>query len=71
MEMRRFLFVKDYKENNLNIKEGTELRLFRGLVYLNGGMIVPAYQKLLMTLVQEEDNNPNYLLELDIIKDKV
>lgn len=71
MEMRRFLFVKDYKENNLNIKEGTELRLFRGLVYLNGGMIVPAYQKLLMTLVQEEDNKPNYLLELDIIKDKV
>lgn len=71
MEMRRFLFVKDYKENNLNIKEGTELRLFRGLVYLNGGMIVPAYQKLLMTLVQEEDKEPNYLLELDIIKDKV
>lgn len=71
MEMRRFLFIKDYKENNLNIKEGTELRLFRGLVYLNGGMIVPAYQKLLMTLVQEEDKEPNYLLELDIIKDKV
>lgn len=71
MEMRRFLFVKDYKEKNLNIKEGTELRLFRGLVYLNGGMIVPAYQKLLMTLVQEEDKEPNYLLELDIIKDKV
>lgn len=71
MEMRRFLFVKDYKENNLNIKEGTELRLFRGLVYLNGGMIVPAYQKLLITLVQEEDKEPNYLLELDIIKDKV
>ena len=67
----RYKLIKD-----LPLKEGTiptdsEITLFRGFVYLNGGMIHPAYQELLRKIVDTPSLNEKYLKELQIISNKI
>ena len=53
------------------IPEGSEIIVFRDVVYLNGGMIHPAYQELLRKIVDTPSLNEKYLKELQIISNKI
>ena len=73
MEERAFVFIKDYpiKGESGVVNEGRELRLFRGGVYLDGGMLMPSYQREFKRLVENDKERNEYLKEIRIIKDKV
>ena len=73
MEERAFVFIKDYpiKGESGFVNEGRELRFFRGRVYLDGGMLMPSYQREFKRLVENDKERNEYLKEIRIIKDKV
>ena len=52
MNQRKFIFIKEYSGEYGKIPQGTELIFFRGFLYMNGGMVHPAYQKILFNIIQ-------------------
>ena len=71
MEQKRYVFIKDYKNEKGTIPNGSEITLFRGFIYMNGGMILPAYNKIIMNILINEDLKNEYLREVKIIQNKV
>lgn len=71
MEQRSFIFKKDYTTSYGTIKKNSELRLFRGFVYLNGGMLHQAYQDMFINLVNNDGLRNEYLEEINIIENKI
>ena len=71
MNQRKFIFIKEYSGEYGKIPQGTELIFFRGFLYMNGGMIHPAYQKLLCGIIQNDDLKDEYLREVKIINNNV
>jgi hypothetical protein len=71
MNQRKFIFIKEYSGENGKIPQGTELIFFRGFLYMNGGMVHPAYQKILLNIIQNEDLKEEYLKEVRIINNKI
>ena len=66
----RYKLIKD-----LPLKEGTipidsEITLFRGFVYLNGGMIMSPYDKMIMNVINSERKN-EFFKEIQIIHNKI
>lgn len=71
MRQRKYAFIKPYSSREGVIPEGSEIIVFRDVVYLNGGMIHPAYQQMLMNIVQNENLNKEYLKEVQVIQNKI
>lgn len=71
MNQTRYVFKKAYQTSEGTIPEGSEITLFRDMVFLNGGMIHLAYQRLIKELVNDEAFKNEYLKELPIIRNKV
>lgn len=71
MRQRKYVFIKPYSSREGVIPEGSEIIVFRDVVYLNGGMIHPAYQQMLMNIVQNENLNKEYLKEVQVIQNKI
>lgn len=71
MKQRKYVFIQPYSSREGVIPEGSEIIVFRDVVYLNGGMIHPAYQKMLMDIIQNEKLNKEYLKEVQIIQNKI
>lgn len=71
MEQKRYVFIKDYKNEKGTIPNGSEITLFRGFIYMNGGMILPAYNKIIMNILRNEDLKNEYLREVKIIQNKI
>ena len=71
MEQRKYVFIKPYNSKEGVIPEGSEIIIFRNVVYLNGGMIHPAYQQTLMDIVTNKRLNNEYLKEVSIIQNKI
>ncbi len=71
MKQRKFILIKDYTTKDGVIKQGSDIILFRGLIYLNGGMVLPAYATSIKRLIDDETLNREYLREVEIIKNKI
>ena len=68
---RKYIFVKAYKTNEGVIPAGTEIIIFRGNVYMDGGLVHPAYQRMLIDLLSDEKLRHEYFIEREIIENKV
>lgn len=71
MDQKRYVFLKDYKTQEGTIKQGSEVTLFRGFVYLDGGMLMPSYKSLIMNIINNDKLRDEYLKEVQIIANKV
>ena len=71
MKQKKYVFVKDYVTQEGVIRQGSDLVLFRGLMYLNGGMLLPAYTKSLSILLDNPNLFREYLKEVEIIHNKI
>ena len=68
---KKFRFKKDYKCAEGTVEAGRELMVLRGAVYLDGGMIMPGYQREFLRLIEDEKLRNEYLQEERIIYNKV
>lgn len=71
MEQKKYVFIKDYVTQEGVIRQGSDLVLFRGFMYLNGGMLLPAYTKSLSILLDNPNLFREYLKEVEIIHNKI
>ena len=67
----KFVFKEPYSTQEGTIPQGSEIIIFRNTVYLNGGMIHPAYQKILRNIIDDKAMREKYLKQLPIIHNKV
>lgn len=70
-EQKKYVFIKPYGTKEGIIPEGSEIIVFRDIIYLNGGMIHPAYQQVLMNIISNNNLNNEYLKEVSIIQNKI
>lgn len=68
---KKFIFKKDYKSDEGVINAGRELMVVRGAIYLDGGMLMPSYQREFMRLITDDKLRDEYLQEERIIYNKV
>ena len=55
----KYVLVKNYDCKYGTLKEGSEIIIFRGFVYFDGGLVTPAYENMLMDLI----GNPEWVKE--------
>jgi hypothetical protein len=70
-EQKKYAFKIPFVVDEGTIPEGSEIIVFRDIIYLNGGMIHPAYQEMLRKIVDTPSLNEKYLKELRIIQNKL
>lgn len=70
-EQKKYVFKKAYVMDAGTIPEGTEIILFRGFVYINGGMADNYSQGLIMSIINNEKKRNEYLQQMKIIGNKV
>ena len=70
-KQRKYVFKEPYTVNEGTIPEGSDIIIFRGVVYLNGGMIHPAYQEMIRKIVDTPTFKDKYLKEVPVINNKV
>lgn len=68
---KKYVFIKQFKTNEGVIPEGSEIIIFRGNVYMNGGMLHPAYNNMIMNIINNPKLRKEYLIEMDIIHNKI
>ena len=71
MEQKKYVFIKDYSTRDGVIKKGSDIIIFRGFLYLNGGMVLPAYAAQLMKVINDKKLFNEFLTEVEIIKNKI
>ena len=71
MNQKKFIFVKEYQGQEGKIPQGTELIFFWGFIYMIGGMVHPAYQKVLLGIINDDRLRNEYLKEVKIINNKI
>lgn len=70
-EQKKYVFKIPFVVDEGTIPEGSEIIVFRDIIYLNGGMIHPAYQEMLRKIVDTPSLNEKYLKEMRIIQNKI
>jgi hypothetical protein len=70
-EQKKYAFKIPFVVDEGTIPEGSEIIVFRDIIYLNGGMIHPAYQEMLRKIVDTPSLKEKYLKELRIIQNKL
>lgn len=68
---KKYVFIKPFKTNEGVIPEGSEIIIFRGNVYMNGGLLHPAYNNMIMNIINNHKLRKEYLIEMDIIPNKI
>lgn len=71
MKQKKYIFIKDYTTKDGVIRQGSDLIIFRGFLYLNGGMILPAYASCLQKLLDDKNLFNEYLKEVEVINNKI
>lgn len=67
----KYVFIKSFTNNEGTIPENSEIMIFRGFVYFNGGLVSPAYQKFLLNFINDEKLRKEYLTKVKMIQNKV
>lgn len=70
-EQIKYVFKKAYTTDSGTIPEGTEIILFRGWTYINGGMADNYSNGLIMSIVNNSKKRDEYLVRLKLIANKV
>ena len=70
-EQKKYVFKKAYQTEAGTIPEGTEIILFRGFVYINGGMADNFSRGLIMNIISNEKKRDEYLTPMKIINNKL
>lgn len=70
-EQKKYVFKIPFVVDEGTIPEGSEIIVFRDIIYLNGGMIHPAYQEMLRKIIDTPSLNEKYLKEMRIIQNKI
>lgn len=70
-EQKRYVFKKPYSNEYGTIPEGTEVNLFRGFIYINGGMCDSYSKGLLSHILADEKLRNEYLQPMKIINNQV
>lgn len=68
---KKYVFIKPFKTNEGVIPEGSEIIIFRGNVYMNGGLLHPAYNNMIMNIINNPKLRKEYLREVEIIANKI
>lgn len=68
---KKYVFIKSFCTKEGVIPIGTEIILFRGNVYMNGGMLYPSYKSLILNLIKNKELKDEYLEEFKIINNKI
>lgn len=68
---KKYIFIKPFKTNEGVIPEGSEIIIFRGNVYMNGGLLHPAYNNMIMNIINNPKLRKEYLREVEIIANKI
>ena len=70
-ETKRYVFKKDYVCSMGKINEGREITFFRGIIYLDGIIVVNPYAAELKKLFDDDKFLKEYIKVENIIKNKV
>ena len=68
---KRFMLIQDIEGREGIIPMGSEVTLFRGFVYLNGGMVMPSYSKMFTDILNDEEKKKQYFIEVPITYNKI
>lgn len=68
---KKYIFIKPFKTNEGVLPEGSEIIIFRGNVYMNGGLLHPAYNNMIMNIINNPKLRKEYLREVEIIANKI
>lgn len=71
MAYKKYIFKKAYVTEEGTIPQGSEIHVLRDAVYLNGGLIHPAYQRLIKDIVETPSLCLEYLKEMPMIHNKI
>jgi hypothetical protein len=69
--MERWVFIKPFKAGQGTLPENSEITLFRGLVYYNGGLCDPISSQELLGIINNPQTQNEYLRKIKIIENKV
>ena len=69
--MIEYVFKKPYTCDMGTIEEGSTIREVRQTIYFNGGMVLPAYAKLLREIINDKEICEEYIVKKKIIENKV
>ncbi len=67
----KYVFKKPYVTDHGILHENSEIRVFRGAVYFDGGMVPGAYAAELMDIINSPTLKNEYLREMKLIKDVI
>ena len=70
-ETKKYVFKKDYVCSMGKINEGREITFFRGIIYLDGIIVVNPYAAELKKLLDDDKFLKEYIKVENIIKNKV
>lgn len=68
---KKYIFIKPFKCSHGIIPEGSEIVIFRGFIYMNGGMIQPVYNQVILGILNDPQLKAEYIKEADIIHNKI
>jgi len=51
----KYVLIKPYECSIGTLPEGTEIILFRGNFYVNGGMVAPSFKSILSKIIADSD----------------
>lgn len=71
MRHQTFIFKRTYTCQYGKIKSGTELSIVNDTIYINSGMIEPAYYRIFRTLIDNDELRNLYLVEKPMVYNKV
>lgn len=64
MEQRVFVLVNECAIGGHVYPAGTQIELFRGIVSMNGGMLMEGYQRMFRDFIEKELKTGNNLREI-------
>lgn len=68
---KRYVLLQDIEGREGIIPMGSEVTLFRGFVYLNGGMVMPSYAKMFTDILNDDTLKEQYFMEVPITYNKI
>ena len=68
---KKYVFIKPYQTDMGTIPMGTEIIFFRGLMYMNGGIVQPSYVGIIQRVIDDDKLHDEYLTDMNIIRNKI
>jgi hypothetical protein len=68
---KRYVLLQDIEGREGVIPMGSEVTLFRGFIYLNGGMVMPSYAKMFTDILNDDNKKEQYFMEIPITYNKI